>query len=179
MSESVEMAAARRRAHRVLATVGELHKMGYQRLRVVPGVSGSGLHWRVALTDVDNLCGTGGMELIDLDRGAFYTTAQENEYFGWRDVKTLRPPDLAKLFEERFPALTSAGEGDDWAYAGWYVKLLGFTAQGYFPIAYSDWSDPLTDHLPVVTFDGADPTDRLLPLPPFEGAADPSEDRRR
>jgi hypothetical protein len=35
-----------RRAVRVLAMVGELHKRGYQRLRVMPFMSPSGLYWR-------------------------------------------------------------------------------------------------------------------------------------
>ena len=41
-----------RRAIRVLAIVGELHKRGYQRLRVMPFMSPSGVHWRCLIGPV-------------------------------------------------------------------------------------------------------------------------------
>lgn len=39
-----------RRAQRVLAMVHELHKRGYQRLRIVPGMNSSGSAWRCFIT---------------------------------------------------------------------------------------------------------------------------------
>jgi len=42
-----------RRAIRVLAMIGELHKRGYQRLRVMPYLSPSGAYWRCEVGPVD------------------------------------------------------------------------------------------------------------------------------
>ena len=44
-----------RRAQRILSMVGELHKLGLQRLRISPGMSPSGLYWRCAITPADNI----------------------------------------------------------------------------------------------------------------------------
>ena len=48
----VEHLLAIRRAIRVLAIVGELHKRGYQRLRVMPFMSPSGAYWRCWIAPV-------------------------------------------------------------------------------------------------------------------------------
>ena len=37
------------------------------------------------------------------------------------------------------PEIMRAAQGDDWNYAGWYVKMLGYAERGMFPIAYADW----------------------------------------
>jgi hypothetical protein len=124
-----------RRCARVIAMVHELHKAGYQRLRILPFVSGSGCYWRGWITDSDNICGD-GFSLIDWDdedrtgRVAKYTSGHENSYFGWTDAKGLSARALASLFLERFPKIAAKGRGCDWAYAGWLTDLLGHAEQG-------------------------------------------------
>src|SRR4051812_34848560 len=125
-----------RRAHRVLRMVGELHKLGYQRLRISPGMSPSGMHWRCVVTARGNTLTSNGTRMFrDEDRCcARYTSASGNEYFGWTDARDATARQLADVFIERFPELAAAGRGDDWPYAGWYVKVLGHADNGHLPV---------------------------------------------
>lgn len=128
--ESVPSTALVRRAIRVLRMVNELHKAGYQRLRVLPYANGSGTAWRAEITYVDNV-GDDGFSTIDHDldesgKVARYSTAQGNQYFGWTDAVTADARGLARLFQMRFPHLCNLGQGLDWAYAGWLVDVIGW-----------------------------------------------------
>ncbi len=119
-----------RRCVRVLGMVHELHKAGYQRLRVLPFLSGSGCHWRAWMTYSENVA-QDGYTLIDWDNEntgemvAKYTSADENMYFGWSDSAGLSARALAQKFLDRFPALCARAQGLDWAYAGWLTDVLG------------------------------------------------------
>lgn len=61
------MEAQQRRALRVLRIVHELHKQGYQLLRIAPGMSASGCHWRCAITPRSNVLESHGAKLADED----------------------------------------------------------------------------------------------------------------
>jgi hypothetical protein len=119
-----------RRCVRVLAMVHELHKAGYQRIRVLPMLSPSGCYWRAIITFADNVADD-GFHIIDEDLEdrfgtvARYTSGSDNEYFGWKDAKGLSARELASLFLERFPVIASRGIGCDWSYAGWLTDVLG------------------------------------------------------
>lgn len=122
-----------RRAIRVLRMVHELHKAGYQRLRVLPYSNDSGTAWRAEITYVDNV-GDDGFSTIDHDpdeagKVARYSTAQGNQYFGWVDAASADARELARLFLTRFPHLCNLGQGLDWAYAGWLVDVIGWAEQ--------------------------------------------------
>jgi hypothetical protein len=82
---------------------------------------------------------------------AHYSSAQDNDYFGWTDVKEDTVQQLAQKFAERFPDIVAASHGDDWNYAGWYVRMLGYAERELFPIAYDDWG-------------GKHPNPRFMPL---------------
>ena len=130
----------RRRALRVLTMVHELHKAGYQRLRICPGVSPSGCYWRCTVTPVSNILRSNGALISVFDHLAVhYSSGQENDYFGWRDAKKDTARNLAAKFVQRFPEIAQAGLGEDWAYAGWYVQMLGLAERDEFPEAYADW----------------------------------------
>lgn len=138
-------------AYRVLLMVHELHKWGYQRLRINPGLAPSGLYWRCSIIPAAR---AGTSSPI-----ARYTTGMMNRYFDWDDAARDSAPQLAEKFVARFPELVAAGVGSDWRYAGWYVEMLGFAERGHFPVAYADWYG---DAPPYLARDG----DRLLPFPP-------------
>lgn len=124
-----------RRATRVLAMVHELHKAGYQRIRVLPAVSPNGGFWRAYVTFAGNIAAD-GFNIVDEDLEdrrkivARYSTGQENEYFGWTDAGSCNARQLAQLFIERFPIIAKQGEGGDWAYAGWLTDVLGHAEAG-------------------------------------------------
>lgn len=122
-----------------LYLVHELHKMGYQKLRIAPGMAASGMQW---------LCQI--FSSADLEREhagakapvAEYSSTEGDTFFGWQDAVGAPLGKLAELFVERFPELAESGKGSDWAYAGWYMEMLRLTEPSALPIAYADWELP-------------------------------------
>jgi len=151
-----------RRAVRVLRMVHELHKRGYQRLRIVPGIAPSGLFWRVSINPITNILRrNGALDREFIERAARYTSADENNYFDWTDARSDTARQLADKFVDRFADLTREGQGSDWAYAGWYVEMLGVAETGALPISYEEyWTDP-PEGMMRTTNDQV-----LLPAPP-------------
>jgi hypothetical protein len=151
------------RAYRkVLRMVAELHNRGYQRIRISPGMSPSGNSWRCLITPVTNICKDHGAMTVSYgDMTAKYTSANERKYFDWEDCAHVTPSRLAELFTTRFPEISMAGKGADWAYAGWYQEMMWLTYPRSFPIAFADWDLPKT-HL-VST---GEISNIVIPMPP-------------
>jgi hypothetical protein len=150
-------------SQQILLMVHELHKLGYQRLRIAPGMSSSGMHWRCSVTHVGNISTSHGAILCEFDReAAHYTTGQGNEYFGWEDSRKDTARQLAAKFIDRFPTIAGLGQGVDWQYVGWFVQMLGLSEHSVLPVAYADWhTEPDPRWLPTTTgFDSG------LPMPP-------------
>lgn len=151
-----------RHSQRVLLMVHELHKLGYQRLRIAPYMAPSGLYWRCTITHAANISPEHGAEVIhEMEPEVVrYTSGQGNKYFGWDDAQQDTARQLAAKFIERFPALVQKGNGIDWPYAGWYVQMMGFSERGAFPIAFADYElNASPGCLPTTKEDG-------LPMPP-------------
>ena len=143
--------------------VHELHKRGYQRLRIMPGLSPSGLHWRCNVTPASNILREHGAKAVDVDfPSANYTSAMGNRYFDWEDAEQATARDLADRFVERFPQVAAMGIGRDWEYVGWYVEMLAHAERGALPISYADWYiDTNPRFLPTT-----ESVDSGLPMPP-------------
>jgi hypothetical protein len=151
--------------------VHELHKRGYQRLRIMPGMSPSGANWRCNVTPVTNILRTHGAMARSFDHfSANYTSGVENAYFGWKDATQDTARTLADKFLSRFGEIAEAGRGRDWVYAGWYAEMLGLAERGMLPVSYADWYEtPNPRWLPTTAgFDSG------LPMPP-PGEAEPNE----
>ncbi|MGY3413464.1 hypothetical protein ACVWZV_009631 [Bradyrhizobium sp. GM5.1] len=169
-----------RRAVRVLSMVGELHRRGYQKLRVMPFMSPGGTAWR---------CWIGPDTLSYRDHGAYlraavgcweeaqsstltacYATGADH-YFGWEDAGQDDARTLADKFLTRFTTLAGRGEGWSYTYAGWYQRLLGLAERGWMPVVLDDSSPflrtkiPLQDVRPTEWRTENDQTPSL-PLPP-------------
>jgi len=141
MQDTSENRAKFRRANRVLSMVLHLHKLGYQRIRIAPGLSEDGNDWECAITHIKNIDRTNGalLSMDPLDGNiAYYSTLHSNEYFGWQDAMEDNSRELAERFLQRFPKILSLGNGRDWSYSGWYVTVLGVAETGLLPIAYGD-----------------------------------------
>ncbi len=127
-----------RRCIRVLAMVHELHKAGYQQIRIAPFIHDIGT-WRCPVTFARNLRADvdDHRMIIDYAQAPQYTSASASDgsYFDWRDSKRLSARELAIKFIEYFPQVVERGKGQDWEYAGWFTSLLGHTeATGRLPI---------------------------------------------
>jgi hypothetical protein len=60
---------------RILQGIRVLHQRGYHRVRALPGLSGSGMYWRVAVTAADNLTDDGGfLGVRDHEAAIMYST---------------------------------------------------------------------------------------------------------
>ena len=125
-------------ARRFLLVVHELHKLGYQGVRIAPGWAPSRAHWRCSVAAASNV-GRNGWTLVDYCEGAHYTSAAGARIFGWEDAPRKSPRQLAQMFIGRFPRLATESIGMDYAYAGWFVALLGAVEQGRLPAFYADY----------------------------------------
>ncbi len=147
---------------KILRMVTELHVRGFQRLRIAPGMSPSGCHWRCSVTPATNISSHHGARIVSWDTLAVhYSSSQERHYFGWDDAARATPSQMADLFIRRFPEIAEAGRGSDWLYSGWYLEMLYLTYPDSFPIAYADWDVPV-DYLMTV----GGQSDVRIPLPP-------------
>ncbi|HLO79241.1 MAG TPA: hypothetical protein VK196_22515 [Magnetospirillum sp.] len=140
------------RAGRLLAMVRELHRAGFERLRIGPGLSPSGLHWRCSLATADNVC-TNGWEPRDWNLAATYSTAEGDAVFGWENTPQ-SPSDMAAKFIATFPDLAESARGPDPAYARWLDNVVTATRHGHLPLLFADF--PLAE-------------DGLPPPPPISG----------
>ena len=122
-----------RRATRVLAMVAELHKAGYQQVRISPGLSPSGAHWRCSITFAGNVKSDGfSIRYFDTENRlvAPYTSAEQESFFGWPDGDLLNARHLAVRLLQDYPRIAVGGSGRDWLYAGWFADIFGRAEQG-------------------------------------------------
>jgi hypothetical protein len=151
-----------RRCARVLRMVHELHRLGYQRLRVIPYFGGPGPFWRCNITHACAVLATHGAYGPYGDWHVIYSSSAENEYFGWRDSKADTAAQLAAKFVERFPALVKFGAGRDWVYVGWFCELMTYADRGELPYISAEYGGPYDPRfMPTTGF-----LDSGLPLPP-------------
>lgn len=130
-----------RRGQRVIRMVGELHRMGYQHLRIMPYVHPNA--WRLAVGPRDIFSERNGAYIpVDSLNGLpIYSAAGGGDaYFDWEDAKGNDARALAEKFVIRFPDVAKRGLGRDWPYAGWLAELVGFLEGGdWLPV--TDWED--------------------------------------
>lgn len=165
---SDEFQASVRQTQRVIRMVSDLHRLGYQRLRIMPYIYP--LAWRVAIGPADLFSERNGawMERVPDEVCTTYSSASLNRYFGWTDAGSDNARQLADKFIKRFPGVCAASYGRDWAYAGWLCELLGtleranalpFVMEEYFPTPPEQ-----LDYMPLKRMD--DLRDVQFPLPP-------------
>ncbi|MFI3187072.1 MAG: hypothetical protein QX198_13950 [Methylococcaceae bacterium] len=124
-----------RRAGRILAMI-----LGYQRIRIAPGMASLEGHWCCDITAADNTQ-LNGWELINREEGVVsYSTGDEDHFLGWSDASGKNARQLAQMFITRFPNLVNKGAGRDCTYAGWFVGMLGAAENGRLPIFFADYN---------------------------------------
>lgn len=146
-----------RRAQRVIRMVGELHRKGYQGLRVMPYAYP--LAWRLAIAPRGKFSAINGAVLEQgvVDVPTYSGASGGNEYFDWDDAKADSAAELSEKFLRRFERVTEFGRGRDWAYAGWLQELLG-AIEGNDVLPVVQWDEQEQDpetlrYIPLWSFD--------------------------
>ncbi len=160
---------------RVLQMVRELHRMGFQRLRIAPMVYATG-DWRCIVTPIENIEREHGAKLVDWDDSkiAKYTTGDWDRYFEWDDCDRMGHVELASVFIERFGHICDASIGPDPEYAAWFKGLVAATHPHWLPYAFDEWRDS-DEHLFTRGFRFGLPELTIGLPPPGEGTRKPFE----
>lgn len=124
---------------KILDAVGVLHRRGYQQVRILPGMSGSGMHWRVTTSTVSSFSLLHGhLQVSDHRASILYTTADGRSFVSTELTAASSTDDVADVILGGLPELGPPAA--DWAYAGWYTGLLGLVQRhDALPIAYADY----------------------------------------
>lgn len=165
-----------RRCHRVMRMVCELHRLGYQRLRIMPYFHPLAYRTFIAPADVFSLRNGAYITQPDLQTVAAYTSAAGADYFGWEDARSDTARQMADKFIARFPALCAQGQGRDWAYAGWLAELMGILERQHaLPFVMEEYFETpaeALDHLPLWRADGSRSRFDLPPHAALIGSGD-------
>lgn len=136
--EEIGAELARATPLRILQGVRELHRRGYHGARVLPGMSPSGMHWRVSVTASGNLDEYSDRRERDL--AVNYTTGAGTDFAGTEISVTASPEAVADAILAALPALNA--DSDDPGYVAWYEELMQLVERaGALPIAYADYFD--------------------------------------
>lgn len=175
-----DIARTLRHCQRVLRMVAELHKRGFQGLRIFP-YQGSLGAWRVEVYPYNDFEFEKPMNLL-WNRNSSLSPARHSgaadDYFDWSKSSNYNARQLASKFEEKFPLLCHYCKGRDWNYAGWYQELMGVVEMDtHLPcIKWEHMEDEIPGFkysspafLPIKKFnkDGYFVYERSFPLPPF------------
>ena len=119
----------------LLLMVAELHRLGYQRLRIAPGMAPSGMHWRCGFASAAQFSVRHGALIAGSGPAARYSSGQARAYFDWPDAAGDTPEQLAHKFVERFPEIATQSQGADTACADWELDpgalmVVGDIARG-------------------------------------------------
>lgn len=127
---------------RILEAVNLLHRMGYGGLRIHPGLSASGMYWRIALFSRDSLDALGGTVGPRDDEPCLrYSNGAGYEFNGQRFPEDVGLVTVAEQILAGLPTLQRGDPRDshDHAYAEWFADLLTqVTRTSALPIAYWD-----------------------------------------
>ena len=130
--EHVRAMLARGTPIRILQGVQELHRRGYHRVRAFPGVSPSGMHWRVTLTATD--------AAPDETTTLRYSTGDLTLFAGGDVTVATASETVADLILAALPGLTPIQDDPD--YVAWFADLMGKVERaGHPPVAYADYFD--------------------------------------
>jgi len=140
-------------AYNLIMMVDELHKMGYEKLRISPGMSATGLCWR---------CTIAPKHYMECDTGALLnsTKLKNLPHFSVGELRDDSDPKvLAGLFVDEFPETCRMSEGHDADYMTWFDMVVKLAEKANaFPICYFEWGQvglgmiPMTDNSFAIPF---------------------------
>lgn len=127
--DEISSALAMTTSVRILQGVRELHRRGFHRLRVQPGMAPSGTHHRIVLTDA-------------ADPGAMihYTSGAATDFAGGTVDAMTTPPAVAALILGALPRLAATNDAPE--YAAWFAGLLAAVEPEHaLPVSFADYFD--------------------------------------
>ncbi len=128
---------------RLLQGVRVLHDRGYHAARVFPGMSASGMYWRVSISPATTSAGgqDGHVTPPASDQAIRYSTSSLREVASGTVDITTSPEDVADLLARELPTLL-ASRAEDPPYVEWYSGLLQLVERhDALPVAYADYFD--------------------------------------
>lgn len=109
----------------LLFMVRELHKLGFEKLRVIPSISPSGLHWRCQFINTSK-----------------YGECYASNWIGEKEINAeeikLSAGELANEFIKDNPEFMEPCKGKNKEYTKWYSEMLDGLQKGELPFAFSD-----------------------------------------
>ena len=147
---------------RYFLVIAELHKMGYELIRVCPCLSPNGMAWRCATTVKKytlKKCGA-------IYHGPAHTAANnQTGSFRFGECENMNPHEIAVKFLEYYPHLAKWGKGNDSDYVIWFLKAAELAQLGYFFYAFSDMSSCFNNKHKMLLLNNP-PENIFLPFPP-------------
>ena len=160
---------------RVIRMVSELHRMGFQRLRLMPYESPTGYNVWIAAAPAFSMVNPIYCEDMEAPHACYHASSHDH-YFDWDCAAGWDARQLADNFVKTFDRLCQLGRGSDWVYAGWLADLLARLEAHPDKLPHVDLTDFVdvlpTEKLalPLRRVPGAGPEitpgDILFPLPP-------------
>jgi hypothetical protein len=112
----------------LLLTVAELHRRGYEQLRIAPYMSASAMHWRCRIVPKRvTRQGHGAVLANDVSDPLTYSSGSAFAFFNWGDCARCNPCELADRFVGAFRDLVADAHGADSEYAMWFRSMLTAT----------------------------------------------------
>lgn len=127
---------------KLLEVVGELHKQGYELIRIFPYFSPSGCYWRCVVSTKDCSDTKYGLKpnnSSEKKEALFYSSGSMYKYFDLLDYEKKSLKQIAKRLLMKYPLLKKKGKGQDTKYKIWYEKLLTLAKQGNIPSCMDDY----------------------------------------
>jgi len=109
----------------------ELHKTGYEKLRVVPSLSPSGMSWRCSF-------------VAEPENGIITSTWLSEYFHNEREIE-YSIIELTEIFEREHMRFLESCKGKNKDYVEWYQNMLSHLDEGELPYAFAEYFSP-TDY---------------------------------
>lgn len=128
-------------ARRILEMAAELHRRGYQGLRLCPHLSSDGGDWRCFLVPKGRMQAGSSVRFevgrfLELEPRATFSTGDPTRPFAWTGAEAESPQQWADRFEREFAQTCAESRESDEGYAAWLTRMLADT--GAVPYAWDN-----------------------------------------
>jgi len=135
---------------KILYVAGNLHKKGYQNLRIVPSLSPSGLSWRCSFVTIKE------GRIVNVYAS---TWLQGFDGINEKEIE-LTIEELTNLFIEKENDFLQNCKGKNEEYVQWFERVLQNLKEEELPYAYADyfsptsfWETSLGNEIPILPGD--------------------------